>query len=80
MIKPCVVLEGKVINIGEWDDLDGTNPMPEGAVVEEREFEYTEEYGWREVGYVEPPTEIDYLTDYLLDVDFRLILVEMGLV
>ena len=83
MIKTCVVLDGEVINIGEWDymyeqveikpavidketgemlepaeyEVVVRNPLPDGAIIEEREFEYSEEYGWREMGYIEPPTE-----------------------
>jgi hypothetical protein len=38
MMKTCVILDGKIINVGPWDDKDGTNPLPEGAVIEEREF------------------------------------------
>ncbi|WP_342472178.1 hypothetical protein MHH70_18300 [Metasolibacillus sp. FSL H7-0170] len=30
------------------------NPLPEGATVEERDMFFTDEYGWREVGW-EPP-------------------------
>lgn len=64
MIKTCVVLDGKVINVGEWDyqyaQIDGEqvaqNPPPEGAIIEERDFEYSEEFGWREVGTTQPPT------------------------
>lgn len=29
--------EGNVINIGEWDDLEGLNPIPDGAYEEEAE-------------------------------------------
>lgn len=64
--KYCVVLDGKVINIGEWDyrfneQEEAQNPLPEGAIIEEREFEYSEDYGWREAGYVTPLSEIDKL-------------------
>lgn len=81
MIKKCVVLDGKVINIGEWDyqkqlnevepaqyDENGylikeavfeekiINPMPEGATIEERDFEYDPDRGWYEVGTRQEPT------------------------
>lgn len=62
-LKTCVVLDGKVINIGPWDDLNGTNPLPEGAVIEEREFEYSDEYGWREIGVPKPPTTEDRIRE-----------------
>ena len=71
MIKSCVVLNGKIINIGEWDDLNGENPMPEGAVIEERDFEYDEDRGWYEVGtYPEPTAQerIEALEAALLEV------------
>lgn len=68
MIKRCVVLNGTIINVGEWDyqyDSEGNaqNPFPEGAVVEERDFEYTEEHGWREVGFVPKPSEVELLQE-----------------
>lgn len=75
MIKKCYVLDGKVINIGDWEyfkkqvevypaDYDEkgnivkdavfkeviTNPLPEGAVEEQREFEGNDIGGWYEVG------------------------------
>lgn len=54
-IKKVVVLDGEVINVGELEEL------PEGAIVEEREMQYTPEYGWREVGWRPPISEIDKL-------------------
>lgn len=71
MMKKCVVLNEKIINIGEWDDLNGENPMPEGAVIEERDFEYDEDRGWYEVGtYPEPTAQerIEALEAALLEV------------
>jgi hypothetical protein len=56
MIKECVVLNGKVINVGPWDDQGGSNPIPDGAVVEERDFEYHPDRGWYEVGNPAIPT------------------------
>lgn len=56
MMKKCVVLNEKIINIGEWDDLNGENPMPEGATVEERDFDYDPNRGWYEVGTLQEPT------------------------
>lgn len=86
MIKKCYVLDGKVINIGDWEYFkkqvevspaeyndEGnvvkdavfeevvTNPMPEGAVEQERNFEYSEERGWFEVGIIPKPNEIEVL-------------------
>lgn len=74
MIRTCVVLNGKIINVGEWDyqrqsvmikspkyDDEGNvieeaiyeemvlNPLPEGAVIKEKDFEYSEDDGWGEV-------------------------------
>jgi hypothetical protein len=58
MKKSCVVLDEKVINIGEWDyqkyiDEDGNevigNPLPIGAIEGKREFEQIDG-GWCEVG------------------------------
>lgn len=61
MKKQCVILNGRIYHIGDWDymrDEDGnpTNPLPEGATVEERDFEYSPETGWHEVGKLLPPT------------------------
>lgn len=74
MIKKCYVLEGKIINIGDWDyqktineqgeEVIG-NPLPEGANEEERDFEYTEERGWFEVGTVPQPTKEELLKQEL---------------
>lgn len=75
MIKECVVLNRKVINIGPWDyqmqqvevspaeydengnvvkeavyEEEAMNPLPEGAVTEQRDFEYDEDRGWYEIG------------------------------
>lgn len=68
MMKKCVILNGTIINIGDWDDLGGINPMPEGAIIEDRDFEYDQDRGWYEVGTTVEPTieeknraDIDYL-------------------
>ena len=74
MIKKCYVLDGKVINIGEWDyqktiNEQGeeviNNPLSEGANEEERDFEYTEERGWFEVGTVPQLTKEELLKQEL---------------
>lgn len=97
MIKTCVTLDGKIINIGEWDyqkqqievsppeyDEDGNvvreavfedrimNPMPEGAVIEERNFEYDHDRGWYEVG-TEVYAEIESLKTQLAETDYKII-------
>ena len=79
--KKCVVQDGRVINVGEWDYVivpvvvdpaialeDGTiikeavieqqitNPFPEGATIEERDFEFYEDTGWVEVGAAAAPS------------------------
>lgn len=54
MQKPCVVLNGQIINIGPWDDQNGENPLPEGAEIVEMEVEQDEMGGWYVVGH-EPP-------------------------
>ena len=77
MLKECVILNGQIVNIGEWDyqiqqvrigedeppvyeDMI-TNPLPEGATIEHRDFEYDPDRGWYEVGTVTPPTAEDRL-------------------
>lgn len=78
MIKKCVVLNEKVINVGDWDyqivDDGITNPLPEGAVIEEREFEYTEKHGWRQVGIDIPLSEIEQLKKQQADLMFELLM------
>lgn len=94
MMKTCVILDGQVIHIGEWDyqvesvevepaeyDEEGNvtkeavyedqamNPLPEGATIEQRDFEYSDDRGWYEVGTVEPPSvqeRIDMLENTIL--------------
>lgn len=80
MIKKCVVLNDKIINIGEWNyqysEIDGKqvaqNPMPEGAAVEERDFEYDTDRGWYEVGK-EGEFEIAELKKQLSETDYKII-------
>lgn len=50
-LKKVTVLDGFIINVGALE------PLPEGATVEVREMLYTEEYGWREVGWIPPMTQ-----------------------
>lgn len=78
MIKKCYVIDAKVINVGEWDyqktiNEQGeeviSNPLPQGATEENRDFEYTEERGWFEVGKITEPTEkerVDMLENIIL--------------
>ncbi|AJG62022.1 MULTISPECIES: hypothetical protein [Bacillus] len=97
MIKKCVVLNGNVIHIGDWDfmivsvvakeaeyDIEGnlisepiienkeTNPLPQGATIEERRFDYSKDKGWFEVGAVSLPTseerisQLEDTVNYLL--------------
>lgn len=64
MIKECVVLNGAVINVGPWDyqyiEINGEqvaqNPLPDGAVVESRDLDYSNDRGWHEAGEILPPT------------------------
>lgn len=74
MMKTVVVLNGEIYHVGEWDfqifeDEEGNeiigNPLPEGATIEEREMEYTEENGWREVGWSPPKSENEILKNRL---------------
>lgn len=71
MIKKCWVLDGQIINIGDWDyqktvGLDGKevigNPLPKGAVMEERNFEQSPDGGWYLDGKV-PKTEVELLRE-----------------
>lgn len=78
MMKKVFVLDGKIINVGDWDyqksiDDEGNevvgNPLPDGAAEEEREMEYSEERGWFEIGKPQIPTDkerIEMLEDIIL--------------
>lgn len=105
MMKTCVVLNGNIINIGEWDyqiqpfelspavlDEEGnvvteavyedraTNPLPVGAVLEERDFEYDSERGWYEVGTSAPSSPQDRITELEQTVaDLIAVMVEKGI-
>lgn len=51
MKRFCVLLNGKVINIGDWDDLGGQNPIPKGSVKKELECKQNADGSWVAVGY-----------------------------
>lgn len=70
--------DGKLFKEGVYEERV-MNPMPEGAYTEDREVMYSEDFGWREVGWIPSLSETDILRDYVLDVDFRLILMELGI-
>lgn len=98
-LKTVVILNGEIINIGEWDyqgqrvitnqsEIDAAkkynesvekeadyievpesifetkqkNPLPTGAIIEEREMFFTDEHGWREVGWTLPRTTDEKIT------------------
>jgi hypothetical protein len=64
MIKSCVLTNGMVEHIGEWNyqfiDIDGEqipqNPLPEGAVIVDLEVYQDADGAWRVVGH-EPPLD-----------------------
>lgn len=60
MIKKCYVLDGEIINIGEWVSAE---QLPIGAIEEERDFQYTEDRGWFEVGEMLQPSETQILRE-----------------
>lgn len=101
MIKECVILDGRIINIGAWDeqrenveifpaecDEEGNeikaavyeeqikNPMPEGATIEERGFEYDPDRGWYEVG--DNSARIYELKKLLAETDYVVIKIAEG--
>lgn len=80
-MKKCVIKDGKVINIGDWDyqyvtvvtqpaeiDEEGnvikeavieqqvTNPFPDGATIEERDFSFDLDRGWFETNTAQEPS------------------------
>lgn len=54
MMKTCVILNGQIINIGEWDyqytEINGEqtaqNPFPDGATIGERAMEQDADEVW----------------------------------
>lgn len=63
MLRDCIVdANGKIINIGEWDyqytEIGGQqvaqNPLPAGAVTEQRDIVEALDGSLVEVGYVDP--------------------------
>lgn len=58
MMKKVAILNGIIEHIYHNDS---DNFVIENATIEEREMEYSEEYGWREVGTSFPPTETELL-------------------
>ena len=60
--KVVVDLDGNVVNVGELSQLE------DGWSIAQREMEYTVEYGWREVSFVPPISEIDKLKEELVTV------------
>ncbi len=63
MMKKVAILNGRIEHIYH-DEKDKT--FIEGATIEEREIEYTEEHGWREIGYIPPQTELELLKQRLI--------------
>jgi hypothetical protein len=61
MIKPCIILDGKIINVGEWDYQEIGSPLPIGAIEEEREFDFSDDRGWFEIGAPQELSEIEQL-------------------
>lgn len=67
--KKVVVDENdNIVNIGELEEL------PEGWRVVEMEMKYMPEYGWRPVDW-RPPASTE---DFLLDLDYRISCIELG--
>jgi len=67
--KECVLLDGKIINIGPWDygSDSETNPLPAGAEVLDLEVYQNDDGGWYAEGYDQPsmPSELDLLKQRL---------------
>lgn len=79
--KQCVILDGQVINIGPWDDMGGTNPIPEGATIEEREVAQGEDGGWYVVGEPKPKTPQEEIAELKqLVADLSELLLEKGVI
>lgn len=75
MIKTVIVLNGEIINIGKWES---NEPMPEGATIEERDMEFTDENGWREIGYAPHKTELELLKERLTTTENALVELILG--
>lgn len=60
-LKTVVILDNIIINVGEWDYQEGKNLLPTGARIEEKEMFFTDEHGWREVGWTPPLSQDEKL-------------------
>lgn len=57
MIKTCWFdADGNLINIGDWDDQDQTNPLPDGSYSEEREVAEDDDGGLYVTDLPRPPS------------------------
>lgn len=56
MIKKVAILNGRIEHIYHEENEE---VFIEGAKIEEREMEYSDENGWREVGFIAPLNQID---------------------
>lgn len=70
MIKKVAVLNGHIEHIYHDDNDDF---IIENATIEEREMEYSEEYGWREAGISLPPSEVELLKEELSNTNAMLL-------
>lgn len=76
ILKDVVLLNGEIINVGEWDfnlcknDETGEeivgNPLPEGAILSKLEMKYTKEDGWREINYKKKISDLEILEAKIL--------------
>jgi|GEM_PF-1413083 len=74
MIKICWFdTEGRLINIGEWDDMNGMNPIPSGAYCEEREVVLDSDGGWRLADVPQPLSNINILGQQLVQKELEIL-------
>jgi len=60
MIKKVAVLNGKIVHIYHSDN--DTTSIPNTST-EDRDLYYTDEHGWREVGYLPPLTDKERIAE-----------------
>lgn len=91
-LKTVVVLDGEIINVGEWDyqyieqiNDDGTasqipqNPLPDVATIEQREMVYSVDKGWQLANAIQTPSQEDVLSAKI-QLEALNLLIELGVI
>lgn len=62
MMKKVAILDGVIEHVYH-DEIDET--IIEGATIEQREMNYTEDNGWREDNWIPPKSEVEQLKEQI---------------